>query len=137
MCDAEETQGVDDEAILGVDDDAPDTVNESEKIDVEQTNLECTPVTMNLHQQPRKQYNHKNCENVFNITDRTQNNGIMFMKLKQEEDSGTFDVTKDTFDEVEAEYLLLAETLGWKEGINGEDDTSSEAGLNDVTKLTN
>ena len=57
------------------------------------------------------------------------------MQLKYEEDSATFSVTEDTFDKVEAEYMYLTKTLGWKEDIDGGDDTSSDADPNDVTKL--
>ena len=38
-------------------------------------------------------------------------------------------------EKVEAEYILLTETLGGKEGIDGMDDTPSDADPNDVTKL--
>ena len=31
--------------------------------------------------------------------------------------------------------MFLTETLGWKEDLNGENDTSSDADLDDVTKL--
>ena len=57
------------------------------------------------------------------------------MQLKYEEDSGTFDVTEDEFDKVEAKYMFLTETLGWKEGIDGMEDATSDADPNDVTKL--
>ena len=48
------------------------------------------------------------------------------MQLKYEEDSATFSVTEDTFDKVEAEYMYLTKPPGWKEDIDGGDDTSSE-----------
>lgn len=57
------------------------------------------------------------------------------MQLKYEEDSGTFDVAEDKFDKVEAEYMFLTETLGWKEGIDGMKDATTDANPNDVTKL--
>ena len=90
---------------------------------------------MNLRRQPRKEYNRKNYDNIFNITDETQKNGIILMQLKYKEDSGTFDVIEDTFDEVEAKYMFLTETLGWKEGIDGMEDVTSDTDPNDVTKL--
>ena len=34
-----------------------------------------------------------------------------------------------------SKYLFLTETLGWEEGIDGMDDTPSNADSNDVTKL--
>ena len=57
------------------------------------------------------------------------------MQLKYEEDSGTYNVTEDKFDKVEAEYIFLTETLGLKEGIDWMNDTPSDADPNDVTKL--
>ena len=90
---------------------------------------------MNLRRQPRKEYNRKNYDNVFNITDETQKDSIICTHLKREEDSGTFDVTEDELDKVKAEYMFLTETLGWKEGINEMKDATSDADSNDVSKL--
>ena len=57
------------------------------------------------------------------------------MQLKYKEDSGTFGVTEDTFDKFKAEYIFLTETLGWKEGIDGMSDATSDVDPDDVTKL--
>ena len=57
------------------------------------------------------------------------------MQLKYEEDLGDFNVTEDMFDKVKAKYMFLTETLGWKEGLNGEHDAFSDADPNDATKL--
>ena len=57
------------------------------------------------------------------------------MQLKYKEDSGSFDVTEAKFEEVEAKYMFLIKTLGWKEGLDGEHDIFSDANPNDVTKL--
>ena len=57
------------------------------------------------------------------------------MQLNYKEESGTCDITEDKFGEVKAKYMFLTGTLGWKEGIDGMDDTPSDANLNDVTKL--
>ena len=71
------TPGVDDEATPGVDtpgvdDDVPDTANGSDETEIRPINVERTSVAMNLRRQPRKEYNRKNYDNVFNITDETQ-----------------------------------------------------------------
>ena len=81
------TKGMDDEATPGVntpgvDDDAPDTANKSDKAEIDPTNVQSTSGAMNLRRQPRKEYNHKNYDNVFNITDETQKDGIILMQLK-------------------------------------------------------
>ena len=65
------TPGTDGEATPEVDDDAPDTANKSDEAKIKQTNVDRTSDTMNLHRQPRNEYNRKNCNNVFNITDET------------------------------------------------------------------
>ena len=67
--DVETTPGVD---TPGVDDPVTDTANESDEAAVEPTNVERTSGAMNLRRQTRKQYNCKNYNNVFNITDETQ-----------------------------------------------------------------
>ena len=81
------TPGVGDEAtpgvgIPGVDDDVPDTANESDKAKIDPTSVERTSSAMNLSRQPRKEYNRKNYDNVFNITYETQKDGIILMQLK-------------------------------------------------------
>ena len=67
---------VDDEATQGLDDDAPDTAHESDEDKTEQTHAEHESGAMHLHRQPRKEFNRKNYDSVFNITDETKNNGI-------------------------------------------------------------
>ena len=119
----------------GVDADAPNITNKSDKAKIKPTNVESMSSTMNLHRQPRKEYNLKNNNNVFNVTAETQTYDIILIQLRYEEGTGTFDVTEVEFDEVEAKYMLLTETLGWKEGIDGMRDTTSDADPNDVTKL--
>ena len=57
------------------------------------------------------------------------------MQLKYEKDSGTFNVREDKFDKVKTKYMFLTETLGWKEGIDGMKDATSDADPDDVTKL--
>ena len=81
------TTEVDDEATPrvdtpGVDDDVPNITNKSDETKIEPTNVERTSGAMNLHRQPRKEYNRKNYDNVFNITDETQKDGIILMQLK-------------------------------------------------------
>ena len=87
---------VENEATPGVDDDAPGTTNESDEAEIEQTIVKRMSGAMNLHRQTRNTY-------VFNITDETQHDGIIFMQLKYKEDSDTFNVTEDEFDKGEAE----------------------------------
>ena len=57
------------------------------------------------------------------------------MQLKYKEDSGTLNVKEDKVDKAKAKYMFLTETLGWKEGIDGMKDVTSDANPNDVTKL--
>ena len=90
-----------------VDDDIPNTAHRSDEAKIEPTNVEHTSGEINLHRQPRKEYNHKNYNNVFNITDETQKDGSIYMQLKYEEDSGIFDDTEEEFDKVEATYCLF------------------------------
>ena len=59
------TTGVDDEATPGVDtpgvdDDVPDTTNESDEAKIEPTDVERTSGAMNLRRQPITDYNRKN-----------------------------------------------------------------------------
>ena len=86
---------------------------------------------MNLSRQPLTQYIHKNYSNDFNITDETQGNRIILLQLNPD----NFKITEDTFDKVDAEYMFLTKTLGWKEGLDEENDATSDAKQNDVTKL--
>ena len=49
---------------------------------------------MSLCRQPRKEYNHKDYnDNVSNITDKTQSDGIIFMQLN----SDNVEIKEDTF----------------------------------------
>ena len=57
------------------------------------------------------------------------------MYLKYKEASGNFNPVEDKFDKVEAKYMFLTKTLGQREGLDGGNDTSADANLNDVTKL--
>ena len=116
-----------DDTIPGVDDDVPRTVKWSDETKIKPTNVERTSGQMNVRRQPRKEHNHKNYDNVFVITDKTQNDDFILMQLKYKKDSGTFDVTKDVFNEVKAKYMFLTETLGWKESIDGMKNATSEA----------
>ena len=80
---------------------------------------------MNLHRQPRKEYK------VFNITEESQNDRILLLQLN----SDNFRVTEDTFDESDAKDMFLTETLGQKEDLNKKEAQTSDADMNDVTKL--
>ena len=78
------TTGVDDEVTpgvdtLGMDDDVPGTAKESYGDEIEPTNEERTSGAMKLCRQRRKEYNRKNYNNLFNITDETQEDSIMLM----------------------------------------------------------
>ena len=124
----EEIPGVDDaKETPGVGDDAPETTYEPDEAEVEEKNIERTSGIMNLHRQPRKEYNRKNYDNIFKITDKKQSDGIILMQLKCKEDSGNFDVTEEKIDKVEAKYMFLAKTLVWKEVLDGGNDASSDA----------
>ena len=86
---------------------------------------------MNLRRQSRTEYNRKNYDNIFNITDETQSNGITLLQLN----SDNFETTEDTFDKVDAKCMFLTETQGQKEGLNKENHAASNADPNNVTNL--
>ena len=87
---------------------------------------------MNLRRQPRKDYNRMNYnDNVSNITDETQDDGIILLQIN----SDSLEITEAKFDKDEAEYMFLTKTLGWKEGLN-EGSDPAEADTNNVTKLS-
>ena len=105
---AEEMSGVNDaEEISGVNDDTPEDESESDKIEVGEKRTERTYGGMNLRRQPRKEYNHKNYDNVFNITNKTQCDGIILLQFNLD----NFKIIEDKFDEVDAEYMFLTKTL--------------------------
>ena len=76
-----------------MDDDVPNTANESDEAEIKPTKVEQMSGAMNLHRLPRKEYIRKNYDNIFNITAETQKDSIILMQLKYKEDAGTFDVT--------------------------------------------
>ena len=86
------------------------------------------------NQKKNKTCCHKNYnDNVSNITDKTQQgNGIILLQLN----SDNFEITEDKVDKADTEYMFLTKTLGWKEGLNKENNPTLDADLNDVTKLT-
>ena len=45
---------------------------------------------------------------MFNIKEETQDDGIILLQFN----SDNFKITEDTFDEADAEYILLTKTLG-------------------------
>ena len=93
-----ETQGVDEiEEIPGVDDakETPgaDDKTQSDKIEVGGKSTERLSSGMSLCRQPQKEYNRKNYnDNVSNITDRTQGDGIILLQLN----SDNFEITEST-----------------------------------------
>ena len=93
---AEELPWVDDvKETPGVDDETPGDETESNKVEVEEKSTERTSGGMNLRRQPQKEYNCKNYnDNVFNITDKTQGNGIILLQLN----SDNFEITEDKFE---------------------------------------
>ena len=48
-------------------------------------------------------------------------------------DPDTLDTVEAEFDVLDAEYLFLTESLGWKEGLN--ENEPVDADIDDVTKL--
>ena len=76
---------------------------------------------MNLRRQPRKEYNCKNYnDNVFDITDKAQGGRSIPLQLN----SDKFEITEETFDKADTEYMFLIKTLGYKEGLNGENNAT-------------
>jgi hypothetical protein len=70
---------------------------------------------MNLYRQSHQGYNHKNYnDNVFNITEETQDNGIILLQFN----SDNFDTTEAQFGKADAEYIFLTKTMGRKKGLN-------------------
>ena len=87
---------------------------------------------MNLYRQSHNDYNHKNYnDNVFNITDKTQDNEIILLQFNSDNSY----IIEDKVDEADVEYMFLTETLRWKEGLNKENDPTLDADTSDVTKL--
>ena len=83
---------------------------------------------MNLRNRSQKEYN------VFNITDETQDEETMLLQV----DLTNLDIIETEIDTLEAEYMFLTETLGWKEEVDDDDKGKpdpSDANMNDVTKL--
>ena len=66
---------------------------------------------------------------MFNITEETQDNEIILLQFN----SDNFEITEDKLDETDVEYLFLAKTLGWKEGLNKERDQTLDDNINNVT----
>ena len=116
----------------GVDDETPENGTAPDKVVVQEKITERTSGGMNLHRQLRKDYNHNNyIVDVFNTTDGTHGKGIIVLQLN----SDSFEITEDTFDEAAAECMFLTKTLRWNKGPNKENNPTSDAGPNDVTKL--
>ena len=73
---------------------------------------------------------------MFNINDVGKNEEITLLQLNPD----SCDITKNTFNNVEAEYIFLTETLVWKQGlieagIEGEPEKNPKGDTNNVTKL--
>ena len=126
----EDTPGVDDtDEIPGVNN---EPVNEegdanNEEGDANEANnkTERTAGRMNLRNQNRREYN------VFNLTEEAENEGVLLFQMNP----NTFDTVEAEFDVLDAEYLFLTESLGWKEGLNENEPITTYADMNDVTKL--
>jgi hypothetical protein len=125
--DAEETLGADDETTAenpGVYDESLDEIGDK--------SVYCTSSGMSLCIQSLKDYNHNSYnDNVFNITGKIQNDGIILLIFKSE----NFKITEEQFNEADAEYMFLTRTLEWKDGLNKENDPTPDTAPGDVTKL--
>ena len=80
-----------------------------------------TAGNMQLRKQRRKEYN------IFNMTDIPDDEEIIMLHFDPDSD----ELTEAEFDRLDAEYLFLTETLGWKDGL--EDGLDSDG---DVDKRT-
>ena len=113
-----------------MDDETPE--NEVESDEVEDKRTEFTADGMNPCRQPHKEYNHnKYNDNVFNTTDITQDDGSILLQFN----SDTCKVTEDKSVAAGAEYMFLTKTLGRKEGLDKENDTTLDADTSDITEL--
>ena len=130
--DDDETPGVgnnDDDETSGVgnndSNDENEAANKSDKVP------ERTSGTRSLRRQKRVEYN-----NMLNINDVTENEDITLLQLNPD----SCDITENTFNDVEAEYIFLTETLGWKQGlieagIEDEPEKNPEGDTNNANKL--
>ena len=123
-------EGEDEEDIetpgVGNDDDEVENEEEEEE-KCEMRNA--TAGNMNLRKQKRKDYD------VFNMTDVPDDEEIIMLHFDPDSD----DLTETEFDRLDAEYLFLTETLGWKDGLDSEIDaeerTQNDISPESVTKL--
>ena len=72
---------------------------------------------------------------MFNISDDGENEENTLLQLKPD----SCDITENTFDDVEAEYIFLTKTIGWKQGlietgIEDEPEKNPEGDTNNATK---
>ena len=123
-----ELPGVDDYQYIAENNSQNDDNTSQKNTNVEEDEeIQRTAGTMNLRRQNRKTYNLKEPEKA--------NNKQALMLQFQSDD---FDIVETAFDQDEAEYIFLTETLGWKEGLNNETHDPSESSSdksNNVTKL--
>ena len=108
---SDETTGVDNDGTTGVDDDettgADDETNDEDEDAVDKDTTRMAG-RMKLRPQPRKEYN------VFNINGEEEMEHIVMLQLDR-------DGELDEIDALDAEYMFLTETLGWKEGLNDDE----------------
>ena len=83
---------------------------------------------MKLRQQPRKEYK------VFTQDGTVPDNEEIVLLNMCDENKNGFEETK--FDKIEAEYMFLHDTLGWKEGLSDVTDANNNNSPSDVTNLT-
>ena len=68
---------------------------------------------------------------MFHIKEETKDNRITFLQFN----SDNFEIIEEKFDEADAEYMLLTESLGWKKGLNKISDLTLDDNINVLTKL--
>ena len=124
----EEEEDEEDVTTPGVGNDDDEVENEEEE-EEEYEMRNTTAGNMNLRKQKRKEYD------VFNMTDVQDDEEIIMLHFDTESD----DLTETEFDRLDAEYLFLTETLGWKDGLDSEIDaeerTQNDISPESVTKL--
>ena len=73
---------------------------------------------------------------MFNISDVGENKEITLLQLNPD----SCDITENTCNDVEAEYIFLIKTLGWKQGlieagIEDEPEKNPKGNTDNATKL--
>ena len=70
---------------------------------------------------------------MLNINDVSDNEEILLLNMCDENKNG---FEEAEFDKIDAEYMFLHDTLGWKEGVSDDTDTNKNNNHSNVTNVT-